>query len=402
LPTESSLVVSTRESRIPELDGIRGIAIGMVLVAHFFLVVTRPGSTLAYAMVPLRLTWSGVDLFFVLSGFLIGGILLDARESSNYFRVFYTRRFFRIFPIYAVLLLCAWTTIHFADAGIIGMHEDLFVGPLPWPFHFFFLQNVGMSLFHVWGTFPLGVTWSLAVEEQFYLTLPLLVRFLDRRALLRVIFAAIVAAPLLRAWFFHHDPENFFTWYTLMPCRADALLLGVFGAIVVREPAWRAWVLARRWYLSLAIAVLLLGVAYLDWRSPSYHQHLTATMGLTWLALTFFAFLLYAVLFPESLLSRVLRWNWLRGLGIIAYATYLFHEFFLGLFFGRLPWIRSWHDLLLSLLTLAVTLAFCRLSWAFFEKPLVKRGHRSRYQFDERAALRESTTAVSPAGASVP
>src|SRR6266478_10141513 len=118
--------------RIPELDGIRGIAIGMVLIAHCFEVVSRPGSGLAYALVPLRLDWTGVDLFFVLSGFLIGGILLDARESSNYFRVFYTRRFFRIVPIYAVLLVSAGFIRHLADAGIIRGFNEIFVGRLPW------------------------------------------------------------------------------------------------------------------------------------------------------------------------------------------------------------------------------------------------------------------------------
>src|SRR5260370_41846538 len=105
--------------RIPELDGIRGIAIGMVLIAHFFLVVSRPGSALAYALVPLRLDWTGVDLFFVLSGFLIAGILLDARGSSNYFRVFYTRRFFRIVPIYAAFLLCLPSAVDLSSVGVI-------------------------------------------------------------------------------------------------------------------------------------------------------------------------------------------------------------------------------------------------------------------------------------------
>ena len=95
------------QTRIPELDGLRGIAIGMVLIWHFFAVPARfaPATLLAYTMIPLRLLWTGVDLFFVLSGFLIGGILLDARDSSNYFRVFYTRRFFRIVPAYALTLL---------------------------------------------------------------------------------------------------------------------------------------------------------------------------------------------------------------------------------------------------------------------------------------------------------
>src|SRR5258707_15733453 len=117
---EKQVLPLNPSARIPELDGIRGIAIRMVLIAHFFLIVSRPGSALAYALVPLRLDWTGVDLFFVLSGFLIGGILLDARGSSNYFRVFYTRRFFRIVPIYAAFLLCVALAMYLSSVGLIG------------------------------------------------------------------------------------------------------------------------------------------------------------------------------------------------------------------------------------------------------------------------------------------
>src|SRR5229473_167716 len=353
----------------------------MVLIAHHFEVVSRPGSALAYALVPLRLDWTGVDLFFVLSGFLIGGILLDARESSNYFRVFYTRRFFRIIPIYAVLLVSAGLIRYLADAGIIGGFNEIFVGRLPWWYFVTFLQNIGMSIHKVWGTFPLGVTWSLAVEEQFYLTLPLLIRFLDRRALLRFILFAIAGAPLLRAFFFHHDPGNFFTWYTLMPCRADSLLLGVLGAIVMREPRWRGWLLDHRRLSSLALGFLLMGVALLGWRSPDARDRPMATIGFTWLALSYLVFLLYALLYRDSWISHCLRWNWLRGLGVIAYGTYLFHEFFLGMFLRRTPWLYSWGDLGLSVFALVVTILFCRLSWVYFEKPLVKIGHRTSYEF---------------------
>ena len=380
--------------RIPELDGIRGIAIGMVLVAHFFGIVSRPGSPLAYALVPLRLAWSGVDLFFVLSGFLIGGILLDARESSNYFHVFYTRRFFRIVPIYAVLLLTVGLAMYLSGEGGIGKYEEMFAGRLPWWYFATFLQNIGMSLHNVWGTFPLGVTWSLAVEEQFYLTLPLLIRFLGRRALIRFMVFAIVGAPLLRTLFFHYDPENFFAWYTLTPCRADSLLLGVFGAIVLRERRWCGWLLGKHRFLLRVIAILLLGVAYLGWRAPSHHDSLMATLGFTWLALTYLAFLLYALLNRESWISHCLRWSWLRGLGVIAYGTYLFHEFFLGLFFGRTPWLRSWQDVGLSVIVLVATISFCRLCWIYFEKPLVKIGHRTGYEFSGIGVAR---TAAAPA-----
>lgn len=379
---------SALSGRIPELDGLRGVAIAMVLIAHFFEIVSRPGSPLSYALVPLRLTWSGVDLFFVLSGFLIGGILLDARESSNYFRVFYTRRFFRIVPVYAVLLLSVGSVLYLSSAGIIGKYEEIFSGRLPWAYFAVFLQNIGMSIHNVWGTFPLGVTWSLAVEEQFYLTLPLLIRFLDRRALLRFILFATFGAPLLRFFFLHRNPENFFSWYTLMPCRADALLLGVLGAIALRDPRWCTWLLGKHRFVLLAIAFLLLGVAYLGWRAPSHHDALMATVGFTWLALTYLSLLLYVLLYRDSWFSHCLRRRWLRGLGIIAYGTYLFHEFFLGMFFGRIPWLRSWHDVGLSVIVLIVTIFFCRLSWVYFEKPFVQMGHRSHYLPAEAQRIR--------------
>ena len=366
-------------ARIPELDGIRGVAIAMILITHCFDIVSRPGSPLAYALVPLRLNWTGVDLFFVLSGFLIGGILLDARESSNYFRLFYTRRFFRIVPIYSVLLLSVALAMHLSHAGIIGK-EEIFYGPLPWLYFPFFLQNIGFSMHNAFGIFPLGVTWSLAVEEQFYLTLPLAIRFLSRRALVRFILFAIVCAPLLRTFFFHRFPGDPYTWYTLTPCRADSLLLGVLGAIALREPRWRAWLLGKHLLLS-AIAILLLGAAYLGWRAPSPRDTLMATAGFTWLALTYLSILLYALLYRESWLSHCLRWSWLRGLGAISYGAYLFHEFFLGMTYGRTPWVRSWHDVGLSVFALVLTISFCRLSWVYFEKPLVKIGHRASYEF---------------------
>ena len=383
------------KGRMPELDGIRGIAIGMVLIRHCFDIVSRPGSLLAYALVPLRLDWSGVDLFFVLSGFLIGGILLDARESSNYFRVFYMRRFFRIVPIYAGLLLSVGLAMYLSSAGIIRKYEEILAGRLPWWYFATFLQNIGMSIHKVWGVYPLDVTWSLSVEEQFYLTLPLLIRFLDRRALLRFILFAIVAAPLLRAFFLDRNPGNYFPWYTLMPCRADTLLLGVLGAIVLRDPRWLGWLLGKHRFVLQAIAILLLGVAYLGWRSPAPSQEypLMVTFGLTWLAFTYLAFLLYAVLYRDSWISRCLRWSWLRGLGVIAYGLYLFHKFFLGMFFRRIPWLRSWHDVGLSVIVLVVTICFCRLSWVYFEKPLVKIGHRGSYEFGA-AALGRTAPAI--------
>ena len=387
MPTESNPAPLNLSGRLPELDGLRGLAIGMVLLCHFFFIFiqARPGSPGAYLLTVGRLTWSGVDLFFVLSGFLIGGILLDARSSSNYFRVFYTRRFFRIVPIYAVLLLVSYFFTFLWQAHILRGFNEIFAGHLPWLPFALFLQNFELALRNSWGIFPLGVTWSLAVEEQFYLTLPLLIRFLNRRALLAVIFSGIAFAPVLRTFFLSLSPPRFLAWYTLMPCRADALLLGVLGALALRDPRCRAFLLSHRRLLTLSLSFLLCGVAFLAWRSPSIHDPLMVTAGFTWLALFYLAVLLYSLLFSSSWIARCLRWGWLGGLGAIAYGAYLFHQLFLSLFFGRLPWISSWRHFVLAVFTLAFTLVFCRLSWLYFEKPLVALGHRSRYHFADSA-----------------
>jgi peptidoglycan/LPS O-acetylase OafA/YrhL len=122
-----------------------------------------------------------------------------------------------------------------------------------------------------------------------------------------------------------------------------------------------------------------------------------ASVGFTWLALTYLVFLLYALLYRDSWISHRLRWSWLRGLGIIAYGTYLFHEFFLGMFFRRVPWLYSWRDVGLSVIVLIVTIIFCRLSWVYFEKPLVKIGHRTSYEFGA-AGLARTTPAPAEGG----
>src|SRR5260370_10622164 len=166
------------EVRVPELDGVRGIAIAMVLAHHYFLLPIRaPLATLpSYFQAAGRLAWSGVDLFFVLSGFLLGGILLGACESSNYFRVFYVRRFLRIVPIYFICLSAGVLLTFFFYRGLAPRLSWMFERPITLTPYFVFLQNLWMAKRTTYGMFGLGVTWSLAIEEQFYLTLPLLIR----------------------------------------------------------------------------------------------------------------------------------------------------------------------------------------------------------------------------------
>jgi peptidoglycan/LPS O-acetylase OafA/YrhL len=375
-------------ARIPELDGIRGIAIGMVLIFHYFqgALIARPGSLPAYLQAAARLSWSGVDLFFVLSGFLIGGILLDARKATNYFQVFYTRRFFRIVPIYFAVLLALPALISVGQWSHPGNFAWFRLGdPLPWYSYWTFTQNFWMAHVGSLGSDGLSMTWSLAVEEQFYLTLPLFLRLMSPRWFIRGVLLAICTAPLLRMALHLFWPHNWIPSSVLMPCRADALLLGVLAAILMRNVRWRERMRCSNLFFPISLSVFSLGIAFLTLKPPNGNGSLMVTVGFTWLALSYTVFLLFALTHPNSLVSRVLRLKGLGWLGAIAYGTYLLHQPVQGLLFGyfrgEAPAITGGYTLLTTLLALLLTLVIARLSWRFFELPLMRVGHRSRYEF---------------------
>jgi peptidoglycan/LPS O-acetylase OafA/YrhL len=370
--------------RIPELDGIRGVAILLVLLWHFFVlpIVAPPGTLLSYLQAAGRLTWSGVDLFFVLSGFLIGGILMDARDAENYFSVFYRRRFFRIVPLYFLVVAGSWALCHWAGEGRFAFMTG---DRLPWPPYFLFLQNFWMAtrttLGGVWG---LGGTWSLAIEEQFYLTLPLLIRTLSPRRLAAVLVGGVVAAPALRILFYALWPHHYLSWFVIMPCRADALLLGALGAMAVRDPTWRERLQRNRLAMAGALGVLLAGLYFLT-KMVRWPTDVTLLAGgYTWLALFYVSVLLYAVVHSQSWLAGCLRLRWLKWLGAIAYGTYLLHQqvrgTLFGLLWGRDPLNLSLPVFVVSVLALAITLAVCQASWKYFERPLLRIGHRRNYR----------------------
>jgi peptidoglycan/LPS O-acetylase OafA/YrhL len=371
--------------RIPELDGVRASAIGIIVLAHYFLITYLPprGSVLAYAFVAGRLAWTGVDLFFVLSGFLIGGILMDARQSTNYFRVFYARRFLRIIPIYAVFLAGNFILFSFIHAGKAPEFAYLTRSELPWAPYVLFIQSFWMAHGNTLGAPALGLTWSLAIEEQFYLTLPMIVRFAGPRRLLQIVVAGIAAAPLLRVSLYHFWPGHPIAWYVLMPCRADSLLLGVLGAIVFRNQGYWDWLKNKARLHRIALYVLVAGAAILTIESPSSASLAMAAGGLTWIGVLYLLFILYVLMHRDGFLSALMRWRSLVWLGSIAYGTYLFHPTAL-IFLSHRVWPRpletdSFSQMWVSIVALIVTLGLCRISWLYFEKPLVRIGHRFRY-----------------------
>jgi peptidoglycan/LPS O-acetylase OafA/YrhL len=375
-------------TRIPELDGLRGVAILLVVLWHYVFVFARVprGSLVAHAVSLLRLAWSGVDLFLVLSGFLIGGILIDSRRAPNYFTTFYIRRFFRIVPLYAVVCALYWAcAILGAASWRGGAGRALFANPPPWYAFALFVQNIVMAKRGSFEPLALGITWSLAVEEQFYLTFPLVVRLLSPRRLIQLLVVILVTAPMLRTLTFYAIPHGDVAAYVLAPMRADSLAAGVLAAVAVRSAGAHAWLVRNRWSLRTSVVFLAAGalVAMLL-GCTNNTSAVMGTVGYTWLACLYALVLLLVVSGPEGRLRTLLRTQWLRALGHMAFGTYLLHVAVLcvcfGVLLGREPRIADCSELGVTLLAAGVTVVIARVSWTQFEQRMLRVGRRYAYE----------------------
>jgi peptidoglycan/LPS O-acetylase OafA/YrhL len=352
----------------------------MVLVWHYFTVPLSKSSSpflLFLSGVTLQ-SWSGVDLFFVLSGFLIGGILIDAKGSEHYFRTFYVRRAFRILPIYVVACFAYFPVSRWAVYAFHGATK----AAMPWYVYATFTQNFWLASgrWHVW----LAPTWSLAIEEQFYLTLPLLIWMVPEKHLWKVVAAGVIAVLEFRSiaylHFYPHWSEVAF--YVLSPFRADGLLMGVLAAILVRNPARLAFLRERRRPFIVAGAALAATQAWFTWKGWGVMSAAMSTVGYTALG-AFYLVLLLMTITSSGWLKWVFSWRVLRWLGTIAYGLYLIHvpalDSSFRFFEHRAPTLGQPLDLFALAIALAVSLLLAHLSWTLFESPLVKYGHRFAY-----------------------
>jgi peptidoglycan/LPS O-acetylase OafA/YrhL len=308
-------------TRVTELDGLRGIAILLVLVFHF----TPTSGPLHPLAVIFQAGWSGVDLFFVLSGFLITGILLDTAGRPHYYRNFLVRRSLRIFPLYYVcLVLYAFLTFYPAP---IRWHD--FLDSFNGRWYFFYLGNIRVFLRGAWPPAALLTPlWSLQVEEQFYWTFPFLVASMKRTTLGVVLAASVVAALVFRIILAVAMPANLIGPYVLMPCRMDALAMGGLVALVVRENPGR---LKRPWIgrVTLVCGVIFIAVYVATDMTP--WPVAMRTLGYTAVDLCYTGILVLllnarAAKQPHgSVLLRICRLRILVWLGTVSYGLYLLH-----------------------------------------------------------------------------
>lgn len=292
---------------MPELDCLRGIAILTVLFYHgFFWSNDGLQGLSGFGRVAVAITspgWLGVNLFFVLSGFLITGRLLDTKSATNYFTQFYTRRALRILPAYYVLLgLLVFT----------GSQNHLFLG-----LSFFYLSNL-VWLIGIPMTYP--VLWSLAVEEHFYIFWPFVVRRCSNRGFLRFALAIVCVVPVLRAVAAYRGwvtGINTYTWLV-----ADGLAMGAVLAAYVRDRAFSRRSLARFCGGAIVLSAVLVIVGHvLDPRFPVLMYALRVTKA----NLAFTGLLGFALLLGSSRWAFVVSRPALIFFGNISYGLYLFH-----------------------------------------------------------------------------
>lgn len=248
---------STR--RIPELDGLRGVAVGIVLIWHLVGALMDPSLGLwakaVYNTTILGRTW--VDLFFVLSGFLITGIILDKSQAPTQFlRHFYIRRNLRIVPSYALLVLVFWLAI------AAGVDNYAFNAETPWWRHATFAQNLWMAEHDRWGPGAISVTWSVAIEEQFYLFFPLIALLVPRRLLLAFFVSIALFSCVFRA-VAYLDLKSVYTMYVHTLSRLDGLAMGGLIALLWRQPRFDEWLTIharafKRWCIFLCWGIPLL------------------------------------------------------------------------------------------------------------------------------------------------
>jgi len=377
---------ATAIARLPALDGLRGIAILLVLSHHYGVIAGFPGpQQIAAGRLIERLCyagWAGVDLFFVLSGFLISSILLATRDTRSYFKTFYVRRVLRIFPLYfgtLVLGLVILPRVAPLPASFMGQAGE-HAGWL-WTY----TTNIGLALGAVstFGVFDLY--WSLAIEEQFYFVWPGLVRLTRTRTLAITCGVVVLGALAWRAiWIAHGGPWS--SVYRFTPTRLDELAMGALVAIAVRDKDVRAR-LTRVMPAMFPTSLLAFGAMFLRF-DPFYPSvRGVEVAGHSVLAVLFACVIFTAATSPVGWLATRLSASWLRAWGRVSYGAYVWHwplRLALEGPYRRIAWTGAAAHFLQASLFFAVGLAgsyaIAWLSYHAYERHFLKLKRKVSYE----------------------
>ncbi len=295
-----ALVINYQNAKthIPALDGLRGIAILLVILFHTF---------------HFMLGWCGVDLFFVLSGFLITGSLLETKHEPHYFKNFWIKRVLRIFPLYYLVLLLILVPKDVFDVDTVSYSS--------WSY-WFYIQN---WLYVYTGLFPDGKAtlnhfWSLAIEEQFYFFFPFIVKYTPKKNFIAVLLLFIAIAIGFRYYYF---AVNNIGYYVATTSRLDALGIGAMLAYLVRE---YKYLLEKYVHIVFYSALSYIIFAFVINPDLHFSNPFIATLGLTAFAFLFACILIFSISnFKNNSISFIFSHKYLKFIGKIAYGLYIFH-----------------------------------------------------------------------------
>lgn len=375
--------VTAKSAYYIPLDGLRAIAVILVFFQHY-----GAGRVWLFGW-----GWAGVDVFFVLSGFLITGILYDSQHKPHRYRDFYIRRTLRIFPLYyavwAMLLILTpialwqWNWRWALWPAYLGNYARFFFLHVPGnPYRFDRItfgprvQNWFGGPMHLY----IGHFWSLCVEEQFYLVWPLVVYQVRRReTLLKICMAVILLMPVLRWLLSTTLPASLLHMellYRSLPTRLDALLIG--GAIALSLRGSQQTLLRRMRRPLLGVSALLFLVLYV----VSTKVLLLPLEGSasSWIAITgftlidlFAAALILESIHPGSFLGRILSVRPLQALGTISYGFYVYHDLFHDFYaYVAMRYFRQYAYPVTMAIAFSSTLVIATLSYRLLERPLLK------------------------------
>jgi peptidoglycan/LPS O-acetylase OafA/YrhL len=397
-PAPSGLANAPRPARMPALDGIRGFAVLWVMLYHFLHGADHHNPLLHAVFRFVHFGNWGVDLFFVLSGFLITGILYDAKNSANYFSSFYARRALRIFPLYYGVLAACFIVFPLSHSFTPEQQSLANKQVYLWSY----TSNLAMvasnaPLFDA-GGLKLLHFWSLAIEEQFYLVWPLIVLALGRRALLKTCGALIVVAIASRLMMHHLGvKESVASFFTL--CRVDALAIGAGAALLARgEGGLRRWLPAAR-VLVVACGLFVAGVSLSNTDERALGEaDIPARLML-------FAAIMVLSVAGAGAAQTIFSASALRFLGKYSYALYVFHYMMMPLFnryLNEYRLARVLHSFAAGMGVriigcLAASIFVALLSWHLYEVHFLK----LKRLFERREARPARAAVIPPAPSGV-